>query len=164
MMNRKTIMKSLAVAIALMAGTAQVNAQEDKSSMFGIANRIGIGVGAGTEGIGIDLSTPLTKYVQARIGVNIMPDISVNTTATATIQQLNSSEKIDIKGGIDAYITGDAKHNDFLDAAELGLSLFAAGHYETETVSMPVLMSLLKKEFPDIEYAYLESSPCCFIG
>lgn len=99
-MNRKTIMKSLAVAIALMAGTAQVNAQEDKSSMFGIANHIGIGVGAGTEGIGIDLSTPLTKYVQARIGVNIMPDISVNTTATATIQQLNSSEKIDIKGGI----------------------------------------------------------------
>lgn len=99
-MNRKTIMKSLAVAIALMTGTAQVNAQEDKSSMFGIANHIGIGVGAGTEGIGIDLSTPLTKYVQARIGINIMPDISVNTTATATIQQLNSSEKIDIKGGI----------------------------------------------------------------
>ena len=61
---------------------------------------VGIGVGAGTEGIGIDLSTPLTKYVQARIGINIMPDISVNTTATATIQQLNSSEKIDIKGGI----------------------------------------------------------------
>lgn len=54
-------MKSLAIAIALIAGTAQVNAQKNDSSMFGVANRIGIGVGAGTEGIGIDLSTPLTQ-------------------------------------------------------------------------------------------------------
>ena len=99
-MNKKTIMKSLAIAIALIAGTAQVNAQKNDSSMFGVANRIGIGVGAGTEGIGIDLSTPLTKYVQARIGVNIMPDIKINTTATATIAELDRSEKIDIKGGI----------------------------------------------------------------
>lgn len=89
-------MKSLAIAIALIAGTAQVNAQKNDSSMFGVANRIGIGVGAGTEGIGIDLSTPLTKYVQARIGVNIMPDIKINTTATATIAELDRSEKIDI--------------------------------------------------------------------
>lgn len=99
-MNKKTIMKSLAIAIALIAGTAQVNAQKNDSSMFGVANRIGIGVGAGTEGIGIDLSTPLTKYVQARIGVNIMPDIKINTTATATIAELDRSEKIDINGGI----------------------------------------------------------------
>ena len=53
-MNKKTIMKSFAIAIALIAGTAQVNAQKNDSSMFGVANRIGIGVGAGTEGIGID--------------------------------------------------------------------------------------------------------------
>ena len=66
--------------------------------------------------------------------------------------------------GIDAYITGDAKHNDFLDAIDLDISLLAAGHYETETVSMPVMLELLKQEFPDVEYTYLESSPVVYIG
>lgn len=66
--------------------------------------------------------------------------------------------------GVDAYITGDAKHNDFLDAIDLDIALLAAGHYETETVSMPVLMELLKQAFPDLEYTYLESSPVVYIG
>lgn len=68
------------------------------------------------------------------------------------------------KSGADAYVTGDAKHNDFLDATDLHISLLAAGHYETETVSMPVLMKLLKNEFPDIEYKYIESAPVFYVG
>lgn len=66
--------------------------------------------------------------------------------------------------GIDAFVTGDAKHNDFLDAIDLGISLLAAGHYETETVSMPVLRDLLKKEFPDLGYCYIESAPVQYYG
>ncbi len=65
---------------------------------------------------------------------------------------------------IDALVTGDAKHNDYLDAVALDMSLLAAGHYETETVSMPVLMELLKKEFSNLEYAYIESVPAIYIG
>lgn len=66
--------------------------------------------------------------------------------------------------GIDAFLTGDAKHNDFLDSIDYDISLLAAGHYETETVSMPVLMELLKQEFPELEYTYLESAPVVYIG
>ena len=66
--------------------------------------------------------------------------------------------------GIDAFITGDAKHNDFLDSIDYDISLLAAGHYETETVSMPVLLELLKQEFPSLEYKYLESAPVVYIG
>lgn len=66
--------------------------------------------------------------------------------------------------GIDAFLTGDGKHNDFLDATEMGISLLAAGHYETETVAMPVLKNLLKQEFPEIEYLYIESPPLIYIG
>ncbi len=66
--------------------------------------------------------------------------------------------------GIDAFITGDAKHNDFLDAIDFDIALMAAGHYETETVSMPVLLELLKQEFPDLEYTYIESAPVVYIG
>lgn len=71
----------------------------------------------------------------------------------------------DIKAeGIDAFVTGDAKHNDFLDAIDLDVSLLAAGHYETETVSVPVLLNLLKQAFPDLSYTYLESAPVKYIG
>ena len=68
------------------------------------------------------------------------------------------------KEGIDAFVTGDAKHNDFLDSIDYDISLLAAGHYETETVSMPVLLELLKQEFPDLTYEYLESAPVVYIG
>lgn len=66
--------------------------------------------------------------------------------------------------GIDAYVTGDAKHNDFLDAQELGISLLAAGHYETETISVPVLMKLVETEFPGLSCNYIESAPIIYIG
>ena len=35
----------------------------------------------------------------------------------------------------------EKKHNDFLDSIDYDISLLAAGHYETETVSMPVFVS-----------------------
>lgn len=38
-----------------------------------MANRVGVGVGVGTEGIGFDVAVPLTKYVQARVGLNVIP-------------------------------------------------------------------------------------------
>lgn len=65
---------------------------------------------------------------------------------------------------VDALVTGDAKHNDYLDAVAMDIALFAAGHYETETVSMPVLLELLKKEFQSLEYKYIESVPVVYIG
>lgn len=66
--------------------------------------------------------------------------------------------------GIDAYVTGDAKHNDFLDAIDLDIALLAAGHYETETVSMPVLKALVSEEYPDIPASYIEDAPVKYIG
>lgn len=65
---------------------------------------------------------------------------------------------------VDALVTGDAKHNDYLDAVALDIALLAAGHYETETVSMPVLTELLKKEFETLDYKYIESIPAIYIG
>lgn len=44
--------------------------------------------------------------------------------------------------GFDAYITGEAKHHEFLEAHELGIALLAAGHFETEN---PVVASVADK-------------------
>lgn len=54
-------------------------------------------------------------------------------------------------GKIDAFITGDAKHNDFLDAAGAGISLFAAGHFETEIPVVPVIAKKLQETFKETE-------------
>ena len=52
--------------------------------------------------------------------------------------------------GADAFITGDASHHDFLDALAEGLTLIAAGHYETEIHVVPALCKKLKERFPDV--------------
>ncbi len=68
-----------------------------------------------------------------------------------------------ISAGIDAFVTGDAKHNDFLDASKSGLTLIAAGHYETENPTMPVLAQMLKNEFQKLRIIYIDSAPTEFV-
>lgn len=46
------------------------------------------------------------------------------------------------ESGCDAYITGDVSHHEFLDALAIGLTIIAAGHFETEN---PVIFSLAEK-------------------
>lgn len=54
--------------------------------------------------------------------------------------------------GCDALITGDASYHEFLDANNLGVALFAAGHYATEIVIVPKLAQMLSERFPEIEF------------
>ncbi len=68
------------------------------------------------------------------------------------------------KAGIDAYITGDAGHHNFLDSAESGLALFAAGHFETENPVISVLATRLRCEFDDIDITIIpQKSPAKYI-
>ena len=65
---------------------------------------------------------------------------------------------------VDAFVTGEVRHNEYLDGREMGISLLSAGHYETEEISMPVLMNIVKKEFPDIDMEYFEDPIVEYIG
>ena len=91
--------KSLIVGLMLMAGVTTASAQEN-SAFFGLANRVGAGVGVGTEGIGVDVAVPVTKYLQARVGFNVMPNININTTAdvSGTAAGYSYNEQMDVKG------------------------------------------------------------------
>ncbi len=63
------------------------------------------------------------------------------------------------ESGCDAYITGDISHHEFLDALDLGLTLIAAGHFETENPVVASLAKKLEKEF-DVEIAVIpQKSP-----
>lgn len=49
--------------------------------------------------------------------------------------------------GMDAYVTADVKHHEFLAAQALGITLLDAGHYATENPITPVLAHWIKDAF-----------------
>lgn len=53
--------------------------------------------------------------------------------------------------GADALVTADVKHNRFLEADELGINIFDAGHFETEDVVVEPLAKNLRNKFPKID-------------
>lgn len=54
---------------------ASAQIENDDKQLF---NHLGAGVSVGMDGIGINLATTITPYVQARMGVNFLPKIQVN--------------------------------------------------------------------------------------
>lgn len=63
-----------------------------------------------------------------------------------------------VKQDCDAYITGDVKHDVWLDAAANDISLFDCGHFYTEQISAEYLMRLLRTFAPGIRTEAAESS------
>lgn len=54
--------------------------------------------------------------------------------------------------GFDALVTADIKHNKFLEASNYGISLFDAGHFETEDIIVEPLKEMLENEFNSIDF------------
>ena len=66
--------------------------------------------------------------------------------------------------GADAYLTGEAKHNQILEAWERQLPLILCGHYETERVVLKSLRDRLQILAPDVQYTITlrETAPLLF--
>lgn len=58
----------------------------------------------------------------------------------------------------DALVTADVKHNQFIEAGNLGIALFDAGHFETERTVVEPLKRLLMQQFADIRWLSAELS------
>lgn len=52
--------------------------------------------------------------------------------------------------GCDAFVTADVKHDVFLTARELGITIVDAGHFSTENPVCNALESYLKQHFPSL--------------
>ena len=64
----------------------------------------------------------------------------------------------------DALVTGEAKHNELIDAVNADITLIVAGHHETEVVVLPKLAELLRREFPETEFIVsAEPSPAAIV-
>lgn len=62
--------------------------------------------------------------------------------------------------GADVFFTGEDRHHAFINAAENGLPLVCAGHFETEIIAVRPLAERLEKEFPEVKfYIANEASP-----
>ena len=69
-----------------------------------------------------------------------------------------------IKCGIDALVTGEAKHHELLMAQQAGVTLVVAGHFETENIAMPVLMKKVSEKCEGIEAVLLtQTNPLKYI-
>lgn len=99
-MKKSSFVKSVVIGLMLLTGTVAASAQEKDGEFFGLADRVGVGIGVGTEGIGFDVAVPLTKYVQARLGLNIMPNININASAdvSGAIEGYSYNGKMDVTG------------------------------------------------------------------
>jgi len=51
------------------------------------------------------------------------------------------------EAGMDALVTGEGKHHDYVEATELGLNVFYGGHYATETWGVRALARHLEEHF-----------------
>jgi dinuclear metal center YbgI/SA1388 family protein len=57
--------------------------------------------------------------------------------------------------GLDTYVTGEGQHWTFFDAEELGINVFYAGHYATETVGVKALAEHVSKKL-DLPWVFLD--------
>lgn len=57
--------------------------------------------------------------------------------------------------GLDTFVTGEGAHHTFFEAEELGVNVFYAGHYATETVGVRALAAHLHARF-DLPWTFLD--------
>lgn len=54
--------------------------------------------------------------------------------------------------GADAFLTGEMKHHEMLEAAQLPITTVAAGHYATEKPFAETLLPYLRKHLPEVGF------------
>lgn len=59
--------------------------------------------------------------------------------------------------GCDAYISGDIKHDVFVDAYNAGVVVFDAGHFATEDIFVEFICEKISGKFPDVSCAVAKS-------
>ena len=86
----------------------------------------------------------LSASVRYLTGSHTVTKIAVCSGAGADLLQAAASL------GCDAFVTGDAGYHDFLESESLGVSLFAAGHFETEHLFTTSLARKIAARFPSV--------------
>ncbi len=57
-----------------------------------------------------------------------------------------------ISEGVDTFVVGEAKYNDYLDSAFYGINIIDVGHFASENIVVPVLQKKLEQKFLKVEF------------
>lgn len=79
----RKILIALTVLLSGMAAQAQLVPGLDRLNIF---NHLGVGVSASTNGVGIEVGTTITNFVEMRAGVSIMPGFGFHTDADVSFE------------------------------------------------------------------------------
>ena len=96
----------------------------------------------------------LARMVSQRLGTQVrFVSGRLNVSTVAVCGGAGGGFLPEIYGQADAYVTGEVKHSEFMEAGQRhAMTLIAAGHYETEIPVIPLLTKRLREAFPEVEW------------
>ncbi len=113
----------------------------------------------------LEREMPLQDFlglVKARLGANGLrycdggkPVKRVATGCGACAEYLEDA----VKAGCDTFVTGDVKHNYWIDAQGQGINLIDAGHYSTENPIVEKLAKKLSAKFSEVQVLVTSRMP-----
>ena len=103
------------------------------------------------------LAEHINSALNTRVKYNL-PDRTVKNVLVCSGSGGNYVYEVK-KHKCDALITADVKHNIFIDAQWLGVTVFDAGHFETENVIIGPLKNMLEKQFNTVKFIADLTSP-----
>lgn len=147
--------------LALCAYHIPLDANTPYGNNFGLAAKLGL-VNCGQFGswrgmiLGVKGELPkectVAELAEKLMGPGKSPrallDFGKAKIKTVGIISGGASEDVEyaVEEGLDCYITGEFAHEDFHFAKEMGINVIAAGHYETETVGVSLVMEKVQAE------------------
>lgn len=156
--------------LALYASHIPLDANEEVGNNYGLARRLHLqnpvhfGQWHGMT-IGVSGTLPQTLTPE-QLAQNLFPDgekanriFSFGKTQINTVAIISGGAAEDVvqayEQGFDAYITGEVMHQDFHVIKELGMTVIAGGHYQTETVGVKQVMQKMQNE-TDIRGVFID--------
>ncbi len=102
-----------------------------------------------------DTATDLAKYVKEKLNSEELTFIDasnqINTVAICSGSGSSLAQDV-INSKVDAFITGELKHNVMLELYENKISVVMAGHFSTEVVITQTLAEKLNALIPEIKF------------
>lgn len=161
-MHRRRIAFLLERGISLYAAHIPLDAHREVGNNWGFARLLGMqeladfGLWKGAPvGVRGRLATPtprrlLASLVEEKLGEPVMM-LEGGPETVETLGIISGGAAWDVvtaaEAGLDAFLTGEPRHEIYHEAFERGINALFAGHYSTETVGVNLLADRLRDEF-----------------
>lgn len=87
------------------------------------------------------------------------PDKMINSVVVSSGSGADFYLPFCINNSIDAFVTSEVKHHQYLEAVQADLSVIDAGHFCTERIVCEPLAEMLKAAFACVEFFVLDEEP-----